>query len=266
MPPRIRPPAILTIAGSDPSGGAGVQADLRTVAALGGYGLAVITVLTAQNTLGVRGILTVPADFVARQLDTLLDDVRIDAIKIGLLGSAEVTSVIGERLRGSRLRGIPVVLDPVMIATSGDRLLAADAVAAVRALLSGVSVVTPNLAEAAVLTGLPLAGDLDGMRTQAAGLRDLGAPRVLLKGGHLPSDPRDLWVDERGEVVLHAPRVETTATHGTGCTLSTALAVHRVRADGWRTAATRAKAWLTEALLAGDVVRLGRGPGPVFHA
>lgn len=266
MPPRPRPIVVLAIAGSDPSGGAGIQADLRTAAALGAYGMAVITTLTAQNTLGVTDIHPISPDVVAGQLDTLLDDVRIDAVKIGLLGSPESAAAVGERLRGTRLNGIPTVLDPVLVASTGHRLADERAVAAIRGLLPAVSVVTPNLAEAAALTGLPPAADLSAMRVQAAALRDLGAARVLLKGGHLTGDAVDLWLDEGGEFVLEGPRVATTATHGTGCMLSTALAGYRAIEDDWRIAAVRAKIWLAEALEAGDVVALGGGPGPIFHA
>ncbi len=178
-----RPPVALTIAGSDPSGGAGIQADLKTFSALGAYGTAVITALTAQNTRGVTGVHVVPADFVAEQLQTLTADVRIDAVKIGMLATAEIADAVGDFLRA--FAGDVVVLDPVMVATSGDRLLAPDAAAAVARLVPLASIITPNLHEAADLLGVPVATDLAAVRSQAEALLASGAKRVLLKGGHL---------------------------------------------------------------------------------
>lgn len=267
-----RPPVALSIAGSDPSGGAGIQADLKTFSALGAYGTCVITALTAQNTRGVTGVWQVPVEFVARQLETLLDDVRIDAVKIGMLAGAELADMVGSFVRRAPLAGLPIVLDPVMVATSGDRLLDEDAVTAVRELMPAVALVTPNLPEAAILTGLPESTDLEGMRTQAAALRELGAARVLLKGGHGSNgsetrgpDAVDLWLDDDGELVLRAMRVPTDNTHGTGCTLSSALAALRPRHTDWRAAAVEAKAWLTAALRSADVLDIGHGHGPVHH-
>ena len=260
-------PVALTIAGSDPSGGAGIQADLKTLSALGAYGASVITALTAQATTGVTGVHEVPVDFVRAQLDTLLADVRIDAVKVGMLSSAALAGAVGEYLRGplaARFR----VLDPVMVATSGSRLLADDAVDAVRTLLPDADVITPNLPEAAVLTGRAHATTVDGMREQARLLREeLGAARVLVKGGHLDdtSDAVDLWLDEDGELVLAAPRVATRNTHGTGCTLSSALAALRPRRSDWRTTVADAKDWLTAALRRADELEIGAGPGPVHH-
>lgn len=261
------PPVALTIAGSDPSGGAGIQADLKTFGALGAYGTSVITALTAQNTRTVTGVYAIPEAFVRQQFDTLLSDVRIDAVKIGMLGTASLVDLVADTLTDPRLAGRPVVLDPVMVATSGDRLLDDDAVQAVRRLMRQAHVVTPNLPEAAVLTGLPAASTPAGMREQAHRLRDLGASRVLLKGGHLPgrADAVDLWLDEDGERELTAPRIDTTSTHGTGCSLSSALAALRPRHTGWIDAAVEAKAWLTEAIRQGGSLRVGGGHGPVHH-
>lgn len=260
-------PVALTIAGSDPSGGAGIQADLKTFSALGAYGTSVITALTAQATTGVTGVFEVPVDFVRAQLDTLLADVRIDAVKIGMLSSVALAATVGEYLRGP-LAGTVRVLDPVMVSTSGSQLLADDAVDAVRALLPQADVITPNLPEAAVLTGREHATTIAGMREQARHLRDeLGAARVLVKGGHLDdtSDAVDLWLDEDGEELYGVRRVRTRNTHGTGCTLSAALAALRPRHPDWRSTVSDAKGWLTLALSRADQLAIGAGPGPVHH-
>ncbi len=267
MTNRGRPPVALTIAGSDPSGGAGIQADLKTFSALGAFGTSVITALTAQATTGVTGVHEVPVDFVRLQLDTLLADVRVDAVKVGMLGSAALAACVGEYLSGplaSRYR----VLDPVMVATSGSRLLADDAVDAVRAILPHADVITPNLPEAAVLTGSAPATTVAQMREQARHLRDeLGARAVLVKGGHLgdTGDAVDLWLDAGGERLFRVQRIPTTNSHGTGCTLSSALAALRPRRPDWPSTVADAKAWLTEALRHADSLDIGAGPGPVHH-
>jgi len=260
-----RPPVALTIAGSDPSGGAGIQADIKTFSALGVYGTSVITALTAQNTQGVTAVHVVPTEFVTQQLETLVADVRLDAIKIGMLANASLVSAVG-----SFLRQHPhpcVVLDPVMVATSGDRLLDDDAIQEMRELMPLTSLVTPNLAEAAALLDTRTARTLADMRRQAMALRELGAPRVLIKGGHHDAGPDavDLLLDVDGEMLLRAPRVETLSTHGTGCTLSSALAALRPQRDSWIEAAIEAKSWLTKALAAADVLEIGHGHGPVHH-
>lgn len=262
------PPVALSIAGSDPSGGAGIQADLKTFSALGAYGTCVITALTAQNTRGVTGVHMVPPAFVAQQLETLLIDVRVDAVKIGMLGSRELAGTIRGFLEpGSPLAGRHVVLDPVMVATSGDRLLDDDAVDALRGMIPLVEVITPNLPEAALLTGTNPARTIAGMREQAQALVQLGARRVLVKGGHLDDahEAVDLWLDEEGEQLYTAERVNTRNTHGTGCTLSSALAALRTVRSGWRAAVSDAKFWLTEALRYGDTLHVGSGSGPVHH-
>ncbi len=263
-----RPPVALSIAGSDPSGGAGVQADLKTFSALGAYGTGVITALTAQATTGVTGVHAVPPEFVALQIDTLVADVRIDAVKIGMLSSAALAETVAAYLRpGGALAGRYVVLDPVMVSTSGSRLLDDDAVDAVRAMLPYADAVTPNLAEAAVLTGRPLAATTAEMRDQLAALRDLGVRGVLLKGGHLADTTAavDLWLDDQGERTFAVPRIDTANTHGTGCTLSSALAALRPRQPDWPSTIFEAKAWLTAALSAADALEIGSGPGPVHH-
>nr|WP_281174237.1 bifunctional hydroxymethylpyrimidine kinase/phosphomethylpyrimidine kinase [Hamadaea tsunoensis] len=257
---------MLTIAGSDPSGGAGIQADLKTFAALGAYGMSVLTGLTAQNTLGVRAVMSVPADFVTQQLDTVLDDVRVDAVKIGMLADASIVSAVATVLRDRRPS--TVVLDPVMVAKSGDRLLLESAVDALRdELLPVVDLITPNLPEAADLLGVPEATTEPEMLEQLSALAAYG-PAVLLKGGHLggPDSP-DLYLASPGAPVvrLSAPRVTTTNDHGTGCTLSSAIAALRPRSESWEDAIRAAKSYLTDALAAGDRLDVGHGHGPVHH-
>lgn len=262
---RAAPPVALTIAGSDPSGGAGIQADLKTFSALGAYGTAVITALTAQNTRGVSGVHLVPAGFVTQQLRTLVDDVRLDAIKIGMLGTAELADTVADFLRW---HAHPVVvLDPVMVATSGDRLLSDDAVEALRRLLPLASLITPNLPESAQLLGTDIATDVATMREQARGLMEAGAHRVLLKGGHLTEakDSIDVFVGPEGLHELAAARVDTKNTHGTGCTLSSAVAALRPARAGWLDAVREAKDWLTRAIAAADTLHVGHGSGPVHH-
>lgn len=262
-----RPPVVLTIAGSDPSGGAGIQGDLKTFSALGAYGTAVLTSLTAQSTQGVTDAHVVPADFVRAQLDTLLDDVAVDAAKIGMLASAATTDAVLDFL-DERAEAVPVVvLDPVMVSTAGSRLLAQDAVGPMRQLLAHVSLITPNLPEAAVLLDTDPAEDLDTMRAQAAALREMGAARVLVKGGHLGGDAHatDLWLDDAGEQLLTAPRVPTVNSHGTGCALSAAIAALAPRTGSVLEATRQAKTWLTGTLRAADALHIGHGPGPVHH-
>jgi hydroxymethylpyrimidine/phosphomethylpyrimidine kinase len=255
---------VLTIAGSDPSGGAGIQADLKTFSALGGYGMSVITALTAQNTRGVRSFQVVDPAFVAEQIDAIFDDVRVDAVKIGMVAIADVAAVIADRLRRHAARN--VVLDPVMVAKSGDRLLQDDAVAAIRdQLVPLAQVITPNLPEAAVLIGDTAPATLTAMRQTVCDLHRLGSRWVLLKGGHLGgNDSTDLLFDGTTITALPGPRIETRNTHGTGCTLSAAIAALLPRFDMVE-AARRAKTYLTEALVASDRLDVGSGRGPVHH-
>lgn len=286
--PRTRRPGhpvvALTIAGSDPSGGAGIQADLKTFAALGGYGCAVLTGLTAQATTGVTRVLPVPADMVTAQLETLFADVAVDAVKIGMTTDAAVARAVADALRDLRSAGSApfVVLDPVMVATSGDRLLAADAEAVLRdELLPLADLVTPNLPEAAVLLGVEQARDGAEAADQARALLGLGARFALVKGGHLASTEAvdHLAGPEPGSgpvdvVAVTAPRVPTRNTHGTGCTLSSACAVLRPAHDGWEPTVRAAKEYLTGALRAADDLVVGgtgttpgpwHGHGPVDH-
>lgn len=261
---------VLSIAGSDPSGGAGIQADLKTCAALGGYGTCVITALTAQSTTGVTGVHTVPAAFVEEQLETLLADVAIDAVKIGMLANAEIVEAVSRVIREHpALAGVPTVLDPVMVSTAGSRLLADDAGAALRELIPHVDVITPNAPEAAALLGVDEATDLEGLRVQTRQLHGLGARRVLLKGGHLTgTESVDVWSEsaDRPVIDLSAPRIATANTHGTGCTLSSAIAALRPRHDTWLSAVRAAKAYVTGALEHADELTIGTGPGPLNHA
>ncbi len=255
----------LTIAGSDSGGGAGIQADLKTFSALGVFGCSVITALTAQNTLGVQGIHGIDPAFVRQQMDSVLGDLAVAAVKIGMLGTPEMIAAVADGLASWRPRWI--VLDPVMVAKGGDRLLQDDAVAALRErLLPLASLITPNLPEAAALLGEPPATDRAAMAAAADRLQRLGPAAVLLKGGHLggPDSP-DLLLHGGAVHWLEAPRLPTLHTHGTGCTLSSAIAA--LLARGWpvRRAVMDAKAWLTAAIAAGQELGVGRGIGPVHH-
>jgi hydroxymethylpyrimidine/phosphomethylpyrimidine kinase len=257
-------PNVLSIAGSDPSGGAGIQADIKAISARGGYAMAAITALTAQNTTGISGVQLVAAAFVTAQIDAIRSDIRVDAVKIGMLGSADIIAAVAEALRGL---DAPIVLDPVMVAKGGDRLLAAEAVAALReVLLPMAAVITPNLPEAADLLGTDPAVDLAGMAEQAQALRALGPKAVLIKGGHLGgAESPDLLLWEHGIEQLDGPRHPTRNTHGTGCSLSSALACELAHGHALPQAAARAKIWLSGAIAAADGLSVGAGHGPVHH-
>jgi len=257
-------PNVLSIAGVDPSGGAGIAADLKTFAALGAYGMAAVTAVTVQNTHGVRGFELLAPAFVADQVDAVFEDVRVDAVKIGMVGSAAVAEAIGAALARHGARH--VVLDPVMVAKGGDALLAADAVAAIRVCLAPLAeVVTPNLPEAAVLLDTGEPADVAGMRAMARDLLALGPQAVLLKGGHLEGpEASDVYCDVSGSETLSAPRVATKNTHGTGCTLSSAIAALLPRYPR-REAVARAKDYVTGAIRAADRLAVGSGHGPLHH-
>ncbi|WP_432562344.1 bifunctional hydroxymethylpyrimidine kinase/phosphomethylpyrimidine kinase [Kineococcus sp. SYSU DK003] len=261
-------PTALTVAGSDSGGGAGIQADLKTFAAHGVFGTSAITALTAQNTRGVRAVHPVPARFVAEQIDTVLDDITVHATKIGMLAGAEVVSAVAEALRRHDLG--PVVLDPVMIATSGDRLLDPAAVEALREdLLPLADLVTPNVPEAAALLGADPARTVEDCRRQAEDLLQRSGTAVLLKGGHLSGDESvDVLATGSGTALLRRPRVATTSTHGTGCTLSSALAAQAALNPGadWGTLVDPARDYLQAALESGARRRIGTGHGPLDHA
>ena len=259
-------PIALTIAGSDSSGGAGIQADLKTFAALGVYGASVIAALTAQNTQGVTGIHDVPADFIARQMDAVFSDLAVGAVKIGMLSRVEAIEAVAAGLDRHKARNI--VLDPVMVATSGDRLLAKNAVEALkRTLMPRAAVVTPNLPEAAALTDQPVAVNEDEMVEQARALIKRGAKAVLIKGGHGSGRQSvDLFVEAGGGVArLAGRRVATKNTHGTGCTLSSAIAAGLAKGLGLYEAAAAAKSYVSTAIAAADMLDIGHGHGPLHH-
>lgn len=255
----------LTIAGTDPSGGAGIQADLKTFSALGAYGTSVITALVAQNTRGVQSVYRIDAEFVAAQLSSVLSDVRIDSAKIGMLADSDIVEAVAAGL--VRYRIPHVVLDTVMLAKSGDPLLAPQAVKAIRErLLPQVALITPNLPEAAALLDCAPASDEAEMLEQGRALLALGCRAVLMKGGHLSASESPDWLfTQQGEQRFSAPRIATRHTHGTGCTLSAALAALRPRHADWATTAIAAKGYLQEALRQADTLEVGQGIGPVHH-
>jgi hydroxymethylpyrimidine/phosphomethylpyrimidine kinase len=257
---------VLTIAGSDSGGGAGIQADLKTFAALGCYGMSAITALTAQNTRGVSGIHPVPPAFAAAQIAAVLEDIGADAVKIGMLYSVALIRAVAEALKHFQARHI--VLDPVMVAQSGDRLLQDDAVGAVTEhLMPLAEVLTPNIPEAEVLVGRALRTP-DELRAAAGELARHGSRSVLIKGGHLEAaDSCDLLylAGENRFVELSAERTRTRNNHGTGCTLSSAIAAHLARGSGIEEAVRRAKEFISHAIRAGAGYTIGRGHGPVHH-
>jgi hydroxymethylpyrimidine/phosphomethylpyrimidine kinase len=255
----------LTIAGSDSGGGAGIQADLKTFSALGAYGCSVITALTAQNTVGVTGVMEVPPDFVRAQLDAVFADLDVDAVKIGMLGSAAVIEAVAAGLEHWKPRW--VVLDPVMVAKSGDKLLHDDAVEALRTRLVPLTdLIAPNLPEAAVLLNEAPVKETEAMPPQAERLLALGAKAVLLKGGHLtgPTSP-DLFHTRDQSMWLEAPRVATQHTHGTGCTLSAAIAAYLAQGRPLAAAVEDAKHYVSAAIAAAGQLSIGKGHGPVHH-
>jgi hydroxymethylpyrimidine/phosphomethylpyrimidine kinase len=258
-------PIALTIAGSDSSGGAGVQADLKTFAAFGVYGASVITALTAQNTSGVRGIHLVPADFVTAQIDAVFGDLDVKAVKIGMVAQAATIDAIVAGL--ARWSPRHIVLDPVMVASSGDRLLASDALERLRTkLIPRASLVTPNLPEAAALLEEPVAPDAAAIERQGKRLLAMGCAAVLIKGGHgQGSESIDYLVTADGTTALSAPRIATKNTHGTGCSLSSAIAAGLARGEEMETAVRHAKAWISAAIAAADRLGVGHGDGPIHH-
>lgn len=255
----------VTIAGSDSSGGAGIQADLKTFSALGVYGASVITALTAQNTQGVSAIHDVPAHMIAAQMDAVFSDLAVNAVKIGMLSVPVAIATVAAGLE--RWKQTLVVLDPVMVATSGDRLLAPQAVAVLtRELFPRALVVTPNLPEAAALLGAPLAETESEMRAQAEALLALGPQAVLIKGGHASgSQAVDLLVTRDAVARLVAPRIATKNTHGTGCTLSAAIAAGLAKGLRLAEAVSEAKVYVTAAIEAADELSVGHGHGPTHH-
>ena len=258
------PPIALTIAGSDPSGGAGLQADLKTFTALGVYGASVVTALTAQNTVGVSGVHKVPAEFIRAQYAAVISDLDVRAIKTGMLGDEETVATVAELLARC---GAPVVVDPVMVATSGDVLLEPDAIASVKLKLIPLArVITPNLPEAAKLLGASVAASETEMIDQARALLRFGCGAVLIKGGHgAGEEALDVLVDGQSVHRFVRPRIATRNTHGTGCTLAAAIAAGLARGSDLRGAVENAKEFVWQALRSGAELQIGHGNGPVDH-
>jgi len=253
---------VLIIAGSDSGGGAGIQADIKTVTALGGYAMTAVTAVTVQNTLGVRAIHPIPPDIIRGQIDAVIDDLGADAWKLGMLGDAVTAHWVATAIR-EKAQGAPIVLDPVMIAKGGARLLAEDAVEALRALVALAEIVTPNAPEAAALTGI-LVEDVHTQKQAAAALIAMGAKSVLVKGGHIPGALiSDVLATEAGVHVFEEDRIVTTATHGTGCTLASAIAAGLAQGLPVKGAVTRARAYLIRAIRAAP--GFGAGHGPLGH-
>ncbi|MGO8737862.1 bifunctional hydroxymethylpyrimidine kinase/phosphomethylpyrimidine kinase [Rhodoblastus sp.] len=261
----IRFANILSIAGSDPSGGAGLQGDLKTFSAFGCYGMAAVTALTAQNTLGVQAVQPVRADFVAAQIESIFADIAVDAVKIGMIGAPDNVAAIAGQLRRHAARN--VVLDPVLAATGGHSLGGDQLVAPIVAQLFPLArLVTPNLMESALFAGGRMPERVDEMRAVALKLHALGAPAVLVKGGHLPGGVAcDLLYDGAEFIEFSAPRVATRNSHGTGCALSSAIAARLGQGAGLKQAVADAKAFLSAALAAGATLDIGAGHGPPHH-
>ncbi|NLO80367.1 MAG: bifunctional hydroxymethylpyrimidine kinase/phosphomethylpyrimidine kinase [Xanthomonadaceae bacterium] len=255
---------VLIVAGSDSGGGAGIQADIKTVTALGGFAMTAITALTAQNTLEVRDVLPVPPEFVRKQIDVVLDDIGVDAVKIGMLHDAEVIQAVASLLR-VRCAATPLVVDPVMVAESGARLLAEDAIDALKErLIPQATVITPNLPEAEALLGRPIP-DIAAARAAAAELRERFGVAVLLKGGHLQTrNVTDILATADGRELLYSgTRLETNSSHGTGCTLASAIATRLAQGLPLEDAVEHGREYLREAIR--TAVPLGKGSGPVNH-
>ncbi|MDR2158904.1 MAG: bifunctional hydroxymethylpyrimidine kinase/phosphomethylpyrimidine kinase [Treponema sp.] len=252
---------VLTIAGSDSSGGAGIQADLKTMCALGVYGMSVVTAVTAQNTQGVYGVQEIDTDMVDRQIRAVFEDIRVDAVKVGMVSSAAIIRIIRDRLLDLGARNI--VVDPVMVSKSGCPLLRDEAVPAIRELTEIADLVTPNVPEAEILAGLSIQTEGD-MRRAAGIIADQGAKNVLIKGGHrMGNEAGDLLLSQGNFVFLRAGRIDTKNTHGTGCTLSAAIASRLALGDTVEAAAGAAKNYITQAII--DSYDAGKGPGPVGH-
>jgi len=256
---------VLSIAGSDPSGGAGIQADLKAFSAQGTFGMAVITALTAQNTQGVSGVHAAPPEFVAEQIRMVFADIRVDAVKVGMIANAEIAEAVADALQPHC--GIPIVLDPVMIAKGGAPLLSPEAMSALRQrLLPLATLITPNLPEAAALIDEAEAVDRDTMQRQATALLALGSRAALVKGGHLDlSESPDILAIGDDISWFESPRALTRNTHGTGCSLSSAIAAELGKRREIAEAVATAKAWLSGAISEADALQVGSGHGPIHH-
>lgn len=251
----------LTIAGSDSGGGAGIQADLKTFAALGVYGTSALTAITAQNTVGVQGVHELPAEFVGLQIDSVASDIGVDAVKTGMLANAEIIAVVATKVKEHDLPNL--VVDPVMVAKSGDPLLREDACdALISQLLPLAVVVTPNLHEARVLTGMAIE-DIEDMKKAAGAIHGLGAKHVVVKGGHLPGESIDVLFDGQEFTMFRSPRIETRNTHGTGCTFASAIAAGLAKGQSVVEAVEEAKEFITMALRHSPDI--GHGHGPTHH-
>ncbi|CAM3608718.1 bifunctional hydroxymethylpyrimidine kinase/phosphomethylpyrimidine kinase [Parendozoicomonas haliclonae] len=262
-------PIALTIAGSDSGGGAGIQADLKTFSALGAYGCSVITALTAQNTQGVQGIFDVTPEFIRAQMDSVFSDISVKAVKVGMLSQASVIHAVVEGLKNQTEL---LVVDPVMVATSGDKLLQDDAIAALKeSLIPMATVITPNLPEATVLLNQPVPQSMEEMEAMIEPLLALGSRSVLLKGGHLCNSEHggeesvDLFHDGKALHRLTSPRYHTENTHGTGCTLSSAITALLARGFELHAAVDYAKRYIANAIAHADELKIGHGHGPVHH-
>ena len=252
---------VLTIAGSDSGGGAGIQADLKTIAALGGYGMSVITALTAQNTTGVQGVFEVPVSFIEKQFDSVASDIGIDAAKTGMLASSDIIEAVAKKL--VRYKVPKIVVDPVMVAKGGSRLLAPEArEALIRHLLPLACVLTPNIPEAETIAGMKIRS-LAGMKKAAAAIHEMGPQNVLVKGGHMKGEALDILFDGEAFHEFVSPRIETKDTHGTGCTLASAIATYLAKGLSAPDAVAAAKEYVTLAIR--NAFRLGRGHGPTNH-
>ena len=262
----ITTPIVLTIAGSDSGGGAGIQADIKAISATGSYACSVITAITAQNTQGVSGIFAIPLDMVEQQLDAVFSDLNIQAVKIGMLADSDIIRLVAAKIRHYQPKFL--VIDPVMVATSGDVLLQQHAITTLKTeLLPLADIITPNLPEAAALTGLDIPQSLADMQTMISALREINPHAVLLKGGHLEqsSNSTDLLILATDVIELTTPRIHTRNTHGTGCTLSAAIASYLAQGNDLTTATTLAKRYITAAITAADELNIGHGHGPVNH-
>jgi len=261
----VKTAVALSIAGSDSSGGAGIQADLKTFSALGVYGATAITALTAQNTKGVKGVMAVPPEFVLAQMRAVASDLEVGAVKIGMLATGPIIEAVAAGL--DAFPEVPVVLDPVMVATSGDPLLDDDAVDLLKSeLIPRATLITPNLSEGAILLGEPLESREQMLEGRAERLRALGANAALLTGGESMAETAlDVFADESGVRRIEAPRIETENTHGTGCTLSSAIAAELAKGESLDKAVKLAKLYVTAAIIAAEEVSVGEGRGPVHH-
>lgn len=258
-------PIAVTIAGSDSGGGAGIQADLKTFSALGAYGATVITALTAQNTLGVQGIHGIPTDFISQQMDSVYTDLSVSATKIGMLATSDVIETIAHNLSTHTTN--PIILDPVMVAESGDSLLENSAVETLKSVLFPMAtLITPNLHESAHILGCDMATTIGEMKKQAEQLLTLGSQSVLVKGGHFVGESAtDVLLSPDGFKQFTAPRFNTNNTHGTGCSLSSAITAYVAQGQALDTAVDNAKIWISNAIQHADTLSIGQGYGPVHH-